>query len=774
MLTSLQNDYFIRSLPANVRAEQIARRLLERPECFLEALLPKSLTDLVPVEKYGDKPSNALWEMRAGGSWPPRFVPIRAFRTATPHFPLFGPIVRTFLSSGTTSGPEGRSKSGFSQDGENLYRTASLLGFIGMLRQVLPANLETDTFMGISLIPTVEVWPDSSLARMVHWLKDLWPIQYVNYEDPKDVATAVEICHKAGRPVFVFGTAFHLIDLLDLGPKFTLPKHSIVIETGGTKGKTRSVTRTELYELIARGFSCSEERIVSEYGMCELASQAYDFIPYGKTVALTDRRFHFPYWAPIKVMSQPEEAKSEGIGALTVWDIPRIDVPAAIQTEDLAEVFLDGTFRLLGRISTAPLKGCSLKVDEVEEKETNKQSLKKIPGEEEHESSTHMQQLLAYASRETLESHAKKLAPTVRRWLLDVLCDQEFKECLIDELGSRELAQNALADITMGLPTDTQGFMKAAVDALGERQTLPQEWIVIPPSTHPVAPIHTLACLFTLGVCVKMRLTNPPSIRGHSTSLHRVSYLAKQAGLLEETLPPTWRLSIKKPTRSSLVVFGDDDTVAAMKDFTRGEVVGFGNALAATWTTVQEWNASQSASMLKLMIKDNVALSQRGCMSARLNFVSGELSCENKNQLIRLIEDKLKDLTKPTIASQTARSLEVVRLKQLGAEVFGAVESGYTIAFAKEPKDVSQLLSKLELVFVFLESTKSEVQFYKVIEQFAGLKMLGLSDDLFKRFGEITTTTKNSISIEPVRLGAMNAPRLSGRHLGRVIFAETH
>ncbi len=67
-----------------------------------------------------------------------------------------------------------------------------------------------------------------------------------------------------------------------------MPEGSIVIETGGTKGKTRSVTREELYTLISNCFSVDRNHIVSEYGMCELASQAYDFVenPQGPILPL--------------------------------------------------------------------------------------------------------------------------------------------------------------------------------------------------------------------------------------------------------------------------------------------------------------------------------------------------------------------------------------------------------------------------------------------------------------------------------------------------------
>ena len=52
------------------------------------------------------------------------------------------------------------------------------------------------------------------------------------------------------------------------------PEGSIIIETGGTKGKAREVQRNELHKALVNCFSISGDQIVSEYGMCELSAQA--------------------------------------------------------------------------------------------------------------------------------------------------------------------------------------------------------------------------------------------------------------------------------------------------------------------------------------------------------------------------------------------------------------------------------------------------------------------------------------------------------------------
>ena len=96
------------------------------------------------------------------------------------------------------------------------------------------------------------------------------------------------------KPLWLFGTAFHWLNALDAGLCEPLPRGSVVFETGGTKGKSREVTREQLFEEIAAGFSVPTTAIVSEYGMSELACQAYDFVPFGLGADLKDRRFKFP------------------------------------------------------------------------------------------------------------------------------------------------------------------------------------------------------------------------------------------------------------------------------------------------------------------------------------------------------------------------------------------------------------------------------------------------------------------------------------------------
>jgi hypothetical protein len=165
------------------------------------------------------------------------------------------------------------------------------------------------------------------------------------------------------RPVGLLGTAFSLVHLLDeLTARklhFELPRASWVLETGGYKGRSRSVPKPELYQMISEVLGVSLERIVCEYGMTELSSQAYDA---SLIESFADpRRFHFPPWARAEIIS-PETGCTvpDGkAGLIRVWDLANVYSVMAIETQDLA-IRHGSAFGLIGRAEHAEARGCSL------------------------------------------------------------------------------------------------------------------------------------------------------------------------------------------------------------------------------------------------------------------------------------------------------------------------------------------------------------------------------------------------------------------------------
>jgi len=167
----------------------------------------------------------------------------------------------------------------------------------------------------------------------------------------------------ANRPVALLGAAFsfiHLLDHLSVNKiPFRLPAGSRVVETGGYKGRSRVVGKSELRRLLSKFLGVPASHVVTEYGMCELSSQAYDGVvgqsrPSGGI-------FQFPPWVRAQIVS-PETgavAAAGETGLLRVLDLANIYSVMAIQTEDLAVGREDG-FELLGRAGSAEPRGCSL------------------------------------------------------------------------------------------------------------------------------------------------------------------------------------------------------------------------------------------------------------------------------------------------------------------------------------------------------------------------------------------------------------------------------
>jgi hypothetical protein len=160
------------------------------------------------------------------------------------------------------------------------------------------------------------------------------------------------------QPAFLLGTAFsfvHLLDFLaDHNIRLQLPSASRVLETGGYKGRSREMSRTNLHLLITRHLGIPPDGILCEYGMSELSSQAY-------STPSNASRFLFPPWARAQVIS-PETGREVGeteTGLLRVYDLANVYSVMAIQTEDLGIRCRNG-FELLGRAVLAEPRGCSL------------------------------------------------------------------------------------------------------------------------------------------------------------------------------------------------------------------------------------------------------------------------------------------------------------------------------------------------------------------------------------------------------------------------------
>ncbi len=170
----------------------------------------------------------------------------------------------------------------------------------------------------------------------------------------------------ANRPVSFLGTAFSFVHLLDHfaanNIRCRLADGSRALETGGYKGRSREMPKAELHALITKHLGIPPERIVCEYGMSELSSQAYVRNACAAQPAEGPASaLHFPPWARVRLID-PEtgaDARAGEPGIIRVLDLANVFSVAAIQTGDLGIKSGDG-FELLGRAAMAETRGCSL------------------------------------------------------------------------------------------------------------------------------------------------------------------------------------------------------------------------------------------------------------------------------------------------------------------------------------------------------------------------------------------------------------------------------
>src|SRR5882724_6460479 len=218
---------------------------------------------------------------------------------------------RVFHSSGTTTQQPSR----HFHDGESisLYEDSLLPWFRAHL---LPENAR---LRYISLTPPPAQAPNSSLVHMfatVHRefgsADSIFTGHAENCGDwHLDLDKAIAALHEAmvsNRPVAMLGTAFNFIHLLDqlqtTSLRVQLPPGSRALETGGYKGRARELPKPELHALITQLLGIAPDRIISEYGMSELGSQAYDCVAGNPTGS---RRFRFPPKLAVKLARAKRE-----------------------------------------------------------------------------------------------------------------------------------------------------------------------------------------------------------------------------------------------------------------------------------------------------------------------------------------------------------------------------------------------------------------------------------------------------------------------------------
>ncbi len=203
-----------------------------------------------------------------------------------------------------------------------------------------------------ALLPSFNDAPNSSLAYMLQTLIEAGGRSESGFYLGKTDHLYSLLMEKKNSdiPVILFGLSYALMDFAEQF-SISLPG-SIIIETGGMKGNRREMIREELHKALKYSFKAST--IASEYGMCELMSQAY---------SLGNGLFTPPPWMKVLIRKfrEPFQLEKQGnYGCINIIDLANIHSCAFISTQDVGMLERNGTFRVLGRFDQSELRGCNL------------------------------------------------------------------------------------------------------------------------------------------------------------------------------------------------------------------------------------------------------------------------------------------------------------------------------------------------------------------------------------------------------------------------------
>ena len=280
------------------------------------------------------------------------YLPVSFFKTNTIQSGEFKAAL-IFESSGTT----GTINSKHSIKDISLYTTSFLKNFEAAYGD--PARCCV-----IGLLPSYMERKNSSLVYMVDDLikKCRHPLSGFYLDDFEKLNETLKTLEGKKKKTILIGVTYALLDFAE---KFPQPLNStIIIETGGMKGRRQELTRMEVHAKLKQAFGLAA--VHSEYGMTELLSQAY---------AKQEGKFQTPPWMKVLIRDDedPFEVNSQQYflnnsvlkrltGAINIIDLANVYSCSFIATDDAGTLYGDGSFEVLGRLDGSDLRGCSLLV----------------------------------------------------------------------------------------------------------------------------------------------------------------------------------------------------------------------------------------------------------------------------------------------------------------------------------------------------------------------------------------------------------------------------
>ena len=270
------------------------------------------------------------------------FLPIEFFRKRQVSSSSKSPDI-IFTSSGTTSSlPSKHMVSDLTLYEQSFRKTFEQ--FYG----------DPSSYCILALLPSYLERSGSSLVFMVRELIQLsgHPESGFYLDNLASLAGKLKALEQEGTKSLLIGVSFALLDMADEYPMEL--NHTIIMETGGMKGRRKELIRADLHRRLCSGFGVST--IHSEYGMTELLSQAY---------SRGNGLFYTPPWMKVLIrdtedpLSFLEKGRSGGVNII---DLANLNSCSFIATQDLGRLKPEGGFEILGRFDHADIRGCNLMV----------------------------------------------------------------------------------------------------------------------------------------------------------------------------------------------------------------------------------------------------------------------------------------------------------------------------------------------------------------------------------------------------------------------------
>ncbi len=272
------------------------------------------------------------------------FLPIEFFKTHELKTAAVDNKSIIFKSSGTT----GMVQSKHFVSDVSVYEKSYLKGF-----ELAYGNIQD--YCILALLPSYLERDGSSLIYM---MEDL--IKKSNHKDSgfylnnyEELIAKINVLEARGQKTILIGVTYALLDLVE---KQNLNlKNTIIMETGGMKGKRKEMVREELHSTLCKCFGV--DKIHSEYGMTELLSQAY---------SKGDGVFNCPPWMKVLIRDTNDPFSylpANKTGGINVIDLANINSCSFIATQDLGKLHSDNSFEVLGRFDNSDIRGCNLLVE---------------------------------------------------------------------------------------------------------------------------------------------------------------------------------------------------------------------------------------------------------------------------------------------------------------------------------------------------------------------------------------------------------------------------